>query len=137
MEPFTAKLHIKYLAQIVHRAKMYLLSAGSSESCLKIPLSFSLLPTKSGELTDWDTSKLKTFSEVNSQTSENQIAFWMVTLDQGAKILISQSEKCGLKISNVMISWHVLEKWKWKGYVILHVQETKKLQRILKYFKHI
>lgn len=39
----------------------------------------------------------------------------MVTLDQGAKILISQSEKCGLKISIVIIPWHILEKWKWKG----------------------
>lgn len=29
---------------------------------------------------------------------ENQTAFWTVTLDEGAKFLISQSEKCRLKI---------------------------------------
>lgn len=29
---------------------------------------------------------------------ENQIVFWTVTLDQGAEMFISQSDKCGLKI---------------------------------------
>lgn len=52
---------------------------------------------------------------MDCQTPENQIAFLIVTLDQGAKILIPQSEKCGLKISVVMISWQVLEKQKKKG----------------------
>lgn len=82
-----------------------------------------------------DTGKLKTFSEANCQTSEKLIAFWIVTLDQGAKILISQPEKRGLKISIVMISWQVLEKWKKKGPFNASCSTDKKITEDFKILK--